>query len=141
MIGVVIVTHGRLAEELYLALVHVVGPQTAFARVCIAAEDDLDERRADIAARIAEVDSGSGVIVITDMFGGTPSNLAISLMSRQDMEVISGANLPMLVKLAKLRDTYPLAEVSRRIQEAGRKYIGAASDCFPMCRARAHRGC
>ena len=140
MIGVVIVTHGRLAEELYLALVHVVGPQEAFARVCVAADDSLDERRAEIAARIAEVDSGSGVIVITDMFGGTPCNLAVSLMSRENMEVISGANLPMLVKLAKLRGILPLPEVSRHIQEAGRKYIGAASDCFPMCRVRALRG-
>ena len=140
MIGVVIVTHGRLAEEFYLALVHVVGPQEAFARVCIAADDSLDARRAEIAACIQEVDSGSGVIVITDMFGGTPCNLAVSLMNRDDMEVISGANLPMLVKLAKLRGTLPLAEVSRRIQEAGRKYIGAASECFPQCRARAVRG-
>ena len=140
MIGVVIVTHGRLAEELYLALVHVVGPQPAFARVCIAADDSMDERRAEIASRIAEVDDGHGVIILTDMFGGTPSNLAISLMSREDMEIISGANLPMLVKLAKLRGTLPLPEVSRRVQEAGRKYICAASDAFPLCRARARGG-
>lgn len=140
MIGVVIVTHGRLAEELYRALVHVVGPQSAMAYVCVPADDDLEARRNEIASRIAEVDSGAGVIVVTDMFGGTPSNLAISLMARDDMEVISGANLPMLVKLAKLRALHPLQVVSERIQEAGRKYIGAASQAFPMCRVRAHRG-
>ena len=140
MIGVVIVTHGRLAEELYLALVHVVGPQDAVARVCVAPDDDLDERRAEIASCLNKVDAGHGIIVVTDMFGGTPSNLAISLMSRDDMEVISGVNLPMLVKLAKLRALMPLPEVSERIQEAGRKYIGAASQAFPMCRARAQRG-
>lgn len=140
MIGVVIVTHGRLAEELYLALAHVVGPQQSMARVCVAADDDMEERRTTIARSIAEVDGGAGVIILTDMFGGTPSNLAISLMSRDDMEIISGANLPMLVKLAKLRDTLPLADVSQRIQEAGRKYICAASQAFPMCRERALRG-
>ena len=140
VIGVVIVTHGRLAEELYLALVHVVGPQRAMSCVCVLADDDLDERRAEIASRIADVDGGNGIIVLTDMFGGTPSNLAISLMAREDMEVISGANLPMLVKLAKLRAILPLQEVSERIQEAGRKYISSASQAFPMCRIRAHRG-
>lgn len=139
MIGVVIVTHGRLAEELYLALAHVVGPQTAMARVCVAADDDLEDRRAEIASRVAEVDSGAGVIVVTDMFGGTPSNLAISLMTRDDMEVVSGANLPMLVKLAKLREALPLAQVTERIQEAGRKYICSASVALPTCRVRAQR--
>ena len=139
MIGVVIVTHGRLAEELYLALVHVVGPQQAMARVCVAADDDLEERRACIAASIAEVDQGAGVIVVTDMFGGTPSNLAMSLIARQDMEIVSGANLPMLVKLAKLRDSLPLTQVSERIQEAGRKYICSASQAMPTCRMRAQR--
>ena len=103
MIGLVLVSHGRLAEELRLALEHVVGPQDHVATVCIGPEDDMETRRADIQASIARVDDGCGVVLLTDMFGGTPSNLAISLMDRPDVEVIAGVNLPMLVKLAKVR--------------------------------------
>ncbi len=103
MIGLILVTHGRLAEEMRLAMEHVVGPQRAVATVCIGVDDDVELRRADIQTRIDEVDSGDGVILLTDMFGGTPSNLAISMMGRGGVEVIAGMNLPMLVKLAKIR--------------------------------------
>jgi PTS system mannose-specific IIA component len=110
MIGLVIVTHGRLAEELRLAMEHVVGAQRGVAAVCISADDDIERRRADIEARIAEVDRGDGVVLLTDMFGGTPSNLAISMMNHPGVEVISGVNLPMLVKLAKVRSSQTLPE-------------------------------
>ena len=103
MIGLVIVTHGRLAEEFVFAMEHVVGPQRAVATVCIGPDDDMEGRRADIQASISRVDTGDGVVLLTDMFGGTPSNLAISMMNREGVEVISGVNLPMLVKLAKIR--------------------------------------
>ncbi|MCU0987967.1 MAG: PTS sugar transporter subunit IIA [Acetobacteraceae bacterium] len=116
MIGLVLVTHGRLAEELRLAMEHVVGPQQGVATVCIGPDDDMESRRADILKGIATVDTGDGVVLLTDMFGGTPSNLAISAM-----------NLPMLVKLAAVRSSEPLRTAVTCAQEAGRKYIGAAS--------------
>jgi len=134
MIGLVLVTHGRLAEELRLAMEHVVGPQRNVAAVCISADDDIENRRADIEARIAEVESGDGVVLLTDMFGGTPSNLAISMMNRPGVEVISGVNLPMLVKLAKVRSSQTLAECVECAQAAGRKYIASASHVLPWCR-------
>ena len=140
MIGLIIVTHGRLAEELYLAMVHVVGPQEQVARVCVGADDDLDERRTDIQRAIAAVDTGSGVIIVTDMFGGTPSNLATSLMSHERLEVISGVNLPMLVKLAKVRDCQSIEYASECALAAGRKYIAAASETFKSCRRVARSG-
>lgn len=127
MIGLVLVTHGRLAEEMVAALEHVVGPQPAIASVCIGPDDDMEKRRLDILTSAEKVDDGSGVVVLTDMFGGTPSNLAISVMSRPKVEVLAGINLPMLVKLAKVRDECPLAEAVAAAQDAGRKYVTIAS--------------
>ena len=127
MIGMVLVTHGRLAAEFIAALEHVVGPQTHIAAVCIGPEDDMEQRRADILDSVRTVDSGEGVVLLTDMFGGTPSNLAISVMDRAKIEVIAGINLPMLIKLASLRQSEPLADAVRGAQEAGRKYINVAS--------------
>jgi len=137
MIGMVIVSHGRLAAELRLAMEHVVGAQDQVATVCIGAEDDIEARRSEIGAKMAEVDTGMGVVVLTDMFGGTPSNLAISQLDRRSAEVISGVNLPMLVKLAKVRPSSGLLECVTRAQQAGRKYIAAASDIIPRCRGGA----
>ena len=127
MIGLVIVTHGRLAEEFVFAMEHVVGPQTNVAAICIGPEDDMERRRRDILKAVSEVDTGAGVILLTDMFGGTPSNLAISVMDKAKGEVIAGVNLPMLIKLASCRVTGKLAEVAAKAQEAGRKYIIVAS--------------
>ncbi|MDE0538448.1 MAG: PTS sugar transporter subunit IIA [Rhodospirillales bacterium] len=127
MIGLVLVTHGHLADELIGALEHVVGPQPQVASVCIGPDDDMERRRADIVNSVQETDSGEGVVVLTDMFGGTPSNLAISIMERANIEVIAGVNLPMLVKLASVRDDLELGEAVARAQEAGRKYINVAS--------------
>jgi mannose PTS system EIIA component len=133
MIGLVLVSHGRLAEELRLALEHVVGPQNNVAPVCIGADDDMESRRADIQSKISEVDTGDGVVLLTDMFGGTPSNLAISLMNRPGVEVIAGVNLPMLVKLAKVRNRQTLGECVDKAQVAGRKYIASASSVLHGC--------
>jgi len=127
MIGVVVVTHGKLAEEFRAALEHVVGPQEQFETICIGPEDDLDRRRDEMLKILTRVDSGSGVIVLTDMFGGSPSNLAISAMERKNVEVIAGVNLPMLVKLASVRGECGLEEAVLQAQEAGRKYISVAS--------------
>ena len=127
MIGLVLVTHGHLADELIGALEHVVGPQTQVASVCIGPDDDMERRRADIVNSVQETDSGDGVVVLTDMFGGTPSNLAISIMERANIEVIAGVNLPMLVKLASVRDDLELGEAVAKAQEAGRKYINVSS--------------
>jgi PTS system mannose-specific IIA component len=121
------VTHGRLAEEFRAALEHVVGPQQQIEAVTIGAEDDADLCRKDIIEAVKRVDSGDGVAILTDMFGGTPSNLAISCMSRPKVEVLAGINLPMLVKLAKIRDERPLSEAIAAAQEAGRKYVTIAS--------------
>ncbi|MEN0087433.1 MAG: PTS sugar transporter subunit IIA [Pseudomonadota bacterium] len=123
MIGLVLVTHGDLALEFKLALEHVVGKQPDLSCVCIAADDDVESRRDDLLAAVEEVSSGDGVVILTDMFGGTPSNLAISVMEAGRVEVLAGINLPMLVKLAKLRDTAPLEEALEKACEAGRKYI------------------
>ena len=127
MIGLVLVTHGRLAAEFRAALEHVVGPQDAVEAIAIEPEDDMEERRRDIVAAVGKVDSGAGVIVLTDMFGGTPSNLAISVMEAGKVEVVAGVNLPMLIKLASIRQDGALAEVAAKAQEAGRKYINVAS--------------
>ncbi|MDP9102535.1 MAG: PTS sugar transporter subunit IIA [Pseudomonadota bacterium] len=127
MIGLVIVTHGGLAHEFVLAMEHVVGPQRGVRAICIGAEDDMARRRADIVAAAREVDEGSGVILLTDMFGGTPSNLAISVMDETRAEVIAGLNLPMLIKLASIRDRADLQTVVHHAQEAGKKYISVAS--------------
>lgn len=127
MIGMVLVTHGRLAEELIAALEHVVGPQESLASVCIGPDDDMEQRRADILEEVSNCDVGEGVILLTDMFGGTPSNLAISIMDKANVEVIAGVNLPMLVKLASVRKNESLGETATQGQDAGRKYINIAS--------------
>ena len=127
MIGMVLVTHGRLADELKAVLEHVVGPQSHMATVCIGAEDDMEKRRSEIMDRAQEMDSGSGVIVLTDMFGGTPSNLAIAALDQGQVEVVAGVNLPMLVKLASVRNRMSIAEAAQAAQEAGRKYINVAT--------------
>ena len=127
MIGLVLVTHGRLAVEFRAALEHVVGPQTQIETVSIDPEDDVERRRKDILEAVEKVNDGSGVILLTDMFGGTPSNLAISVMENGKTEVIAGANLPMLIKLASVRGEKPLADAISDAQEAGRKYINVAS--------------
>ncbi len=128
MIGLVLVTHGRLATEFMTAMEHVVGPQTAIEAICIGPDDDMEARRADIAAAIAKVESGSGVIVLTDLFGGTPSNLAISLMDVGRVEVIAGINLPMLIRLESARRRMKVVEAVAAAREAGRKYISVASE-------------
>lgn len=127
MIGIVVVTHGRLAEEFIHATEHVVGAQKSMRAVCIGPEDDMEQRRKDILAAVAAVEAGRGVIVLTDMFGGTPSNLAISIMDQAKVEVIAGVNLPMLIKLASVRGKSDLAAAVAAGQEAGRKYINVAS--------------
>ncbi len=128
MIGLVLVTHGRLAEEFVTAMVHVVGPQERVATISIGPDDDMETRRADIASAIAAVDAGRGVIVLTDLFGGTPSNLAISLMERGRVEVIAGMNLPMLIRLGSARKSMKVVEAVAAAREAGRKYISVASE-------------
>src|SRR5437764_11500621 len=127
MIGIVLVTHGRLAAEFRAALEHVVGEQQQIEAVTIGPDDDVERRRHDIIEAVKRVDSGDGVAILTDMFGGTPSNLSISVMNRPKVEVLAGINLPMLIKLAKIRDEYPLVEAVASAQEAGRKYITVAS--------------
>ena len=134
MIGLVLVTHGRLADELRLAMEHVVGTQRNVATVCIGPDDDMEGCRSSIRQSIAQVDTGDGMVLLTDMYGGTPSNLAISMMSRDGVEVISGVNLPMLVKLAKVRSSQTLAECVECAQNAGRKYIAAASHVLQSCK-------
>ena len=128
MIGMVLVTHGRLAEEFIAATEHVVGKQQQLKAICIFPDDDIEKRREDIIKAVAEVNSGQGVVILTDMFGGTPSNLAISIMKRDQVEVIAGINLPMMIKFASIRNTMPLSEAVLNAQEAGRKYINVASN-------------
>jgi PTS system mannose-specific IIA component len=127
MIGLVLVTHGQLAEEFRRAVEHVVGPQETFETVSIGADDDMEQRRRDILAAVERADTGSGVVVLTDMFGGTPSNLAISVMEAGRVEVIAGMNLPMLIKLSSVRKADNLAAAVQDAQAAGRKYINVAS--------------
>jgi PTS system mannose-specific IIA component len=134
MIGIVLVTHGRLATEFVAALEHVVGPQTQMAAVCIGPDDDMEQRRQDILHSISDVDSGDGTVLLTDMFGGTPSNLAISVMDRGKIEVIAGVNLPMLIKLVSLRQNEGLERSVSGAQEAGRKYINVASQLLADAR-------
>lgn len=128
MIGLVLVTHGRLADEFVTAMVHVIGAQEQIATIAIGPEDDMEERRGDIAAAITAVEAGRGVIVLTDLFGGTPSNLAISLMERGRVEVIAGMNLPMLIRLGSARKSMKVVEAVAAAREAGRKYISVASE-------------
>lgn len=127
MIGLVLVTHGKLAEEFRLALEHVVGPQQFIETICIGPEDDMDQRREDIVAAVERAETGNGVIILTDMFGGTPSNLSISVMNTGKVEVIAGMNLPMLIKLAGIRAENDMEKALLESSEAGRKYINVAS--------------
>lgn len=127
MIGLVIVTHGKLALEFHKVLEHVVGLQQQVAAICIEPDDNMEQRREDIVAAIDKVNSGTGVIVVTDMFGGTPSNLAISIMDQRPIEVLAGANVPMLVKLASVREKLPIKEAVEKGRDAGQKYINVAS--------------
>ncbi|MSO92382.1 MAG: PTS sugar transporter subunit IIA [Rhodospirillales bacterium] len=127
MIGLVLVTHGRLGEEFIGALEHVVGPQRNIAAVCIGPNDDMEQRRREILENAKKLDEGEGVVLLTDMFGGTPSNLAISILEKANVEIIAGVNLPMLIKLASVRKTESLAAAVASAQDAGRKYINVAS--------------
>lgn len=127
MIGMVLVTHGRLALEFRAALEHVVGPQSQIETITIGPDDDMDQRRRDIVEAVSRVDTGDGVVVLTDMFGGTPSNLALSVMNGGKTEVVAGINLPMLIKLASVRQDCGLDQAVVQAQDAGRKYINVAS--------------
>ena len=127
MIGLILVSHRHLAEEMKAVMEHVVGPQENIETVSIFPTDDMEQRRTEIQEKIAKVDSGDGVIVLTDMFGGTPSNLAISMMTQDNVEVLAGMNLPMLIKLAQVRSNQKLKEATLSAQEAGKKYINVAS--------------
>ena len=128
MIGMILVTHGRLAEEFVKAMEHVVGRQENVSTVCIGPQDDVEARRKEIAKAIKQVDTGEGVVILTDLFGGTPSNLAISLLEEGRVEVIAGINLPMLIRLAGARDKMKIGEAVAAAREAGRNYITVASE-------------
>ena len=128
MIGIILVTHGKLAEHFIDAMEHVVGAQEQIAAICIGPSDDMEQRRAEIAAAIEQVDSGKGAIILTDLFGGTPSNLAISLLEAGRIEVIAGINLPMLIRLAGARKAMDVSEAVQAAQDAGRNYITVASE-------------
>jgi len=128
MIGMILVTHGRLAEEFVHAMEHVVGTQPDVATVCIGPQDDMEQRRKDIAKAIKQVDSGNGAVILTDLFGGTPSNLAISLLKAGKTEVIAGINLPMLIRLAGARKDMDLTTATAAARDAGRNYITIASE-------------
>lgn len=128
MIGLVLVTHGRLANEFRVAMEHVVGPQQAIETVCIGPDDDMESRRSEIARAVETVNSGAGVILLTDLFGGTPSNLAISLMKAGEVEVIAGVNLPMLIRLESARKSMKVGAAVAAAREAGQKYISVASE-------------
>lgn len=128
MIGLVLVTHGRLATEFKVAMEHVVGPQSAVETICIGPDDDMETRRADIAAAVDRANDGGGVILLTDLFGGTPSNLAISLLKAGEIEVIAGVNLPMLIRLESARKAMSVRDAVAAAREAGQKYISVASE-------------
>lgn len=128
MIGIIIVTHGALARELIAVAEHVVGQQTQTVPICIGPEDDIDARRQEIVAAVESVNTGAGVVIVTDMFGGTPSNLAISVMVPGSIEVVAGVNVPMLIKLISIRGTMPIVAAINAAQDAGRKYINVASN-------------
>lgn len=127
MIGLVLVTHGALAKEFQLALEHVVGPQQQLETVSIGPDDDMEQRRQDILDRVGKVNTGAGAIIMTDMFGGTPSNIAISIMEPGSVEVVAGMNLPMLIKLASVREEDDMGEALEKATESGRRYINVAS--------------
>lgn len=127
MIGIVLVTHGRLAQEFISAMEHVVGPQTHLRAVCIGPEDDIERRQREIAAAAKSVDVGNGVVIVTDMYGGTPCNLALTLLEKGKIEVLAGASLPSLIKLIDIRTKVPLEQAVKDAIEAGRKYMRAGS--------------
>lgn len=137
MIGIILVTHGRLADEFVNAMEHVVGEQTDLATVCIGPNDDMEARREEIATAISQVNSGAGVIILTDLFGGTPSNLAISLLESGQTEVIAGINLPMLIRLAGARKEFDLTGAANAARDAGRNYITMASEFLGQCKKKA----
>lgn len=134
MIGLVLVTHGQLATEFRVAMEHVVGPQKAIETICIGPDDDMELRRADIAAAVARVNTDKGVILLTDLFGGTPSNLAISLLKAGEIEVIAGVNLPMLIRLESARKTMNIVDAVAAARDAGQKYISVASELLGSTR-------
>jgi mannose PTS system EIIA component len=134
MIGLILVTHGRLAEEFLVALEHVVGPQKQIATICIGPHDDMESRRKEIAAAIKRVETGDGAIILTDLFGGTPSNLSISLLDAGRVEVIAGVNLPMLIRLDSARKNMDVRDAVAAAREAGRKYISVASEVLEASR-------
>ena len=128
MIGLILVTHGTLAQEFLLAMEHVVGPQKQIATISIGPRDNMEERRREIASAIKQVETGDGVVILTDLFGGTPSNLAISFLDAGKIEVIAGVNLPMLIRLESARRTMGVREAVKAAKEAGQKYISVASE-------------
>ncbi len=127
MLGLVLVTHGRLAQEFIAAMEHMVGPQTNLRAVCIGPEDDIERRQREIAAAAKAVDTGRGVVIATDMFGGTPCNLALTLLDRTKIEVLAGVNLPSLIKLIDIRNKLPLEQAVKEAIDAGRKCMRAGS--------------
>jgi PTS system mannose-specific IIA component len=134
MIGLILVTHGTLADEFVVAMEHVVGPQKQIATVCIGPRDDMEQRRKDIATAIKTVDDGEGVIILSDLFGGTPSNLSISLLDAGKVEVIAGVNLPMLIRLESARKNMSVSDAVAAARDAGRKYISVASELLEASR-------
>jgi mannose PTS system EIIA component len=140
MIGIVLVTHGRLAEEFIAATEHVVGEQPAIEAICIYPDEDMEQRRQDIIRAVGRANQGRGVVILTDMFGGTPSNLAISLLGQQDVEVIAGVNLPMLIKLVSVRKESSIKDAVMAAQEAGRKYINVATNLLSQDKQSAGNG-
>ncbi len=134
MIGLILVTHGTLADEFVVAMEHVVGPQKQIATVCIGPRDDMEQRRKDIATAIKTVDDGEGVIILSDLFGGTPSNLSISLLDAGRVEVIAGVNLPMLIRLESARKNMTVSDAVAAARDAGRKYISVASELLEASR-------
>ena len=134
MIGLILVTHGTLADEFVVAMEHVVGPQKQIATVCIGPRDDMEQRRKDIATAIKAVDDGEGVIILSDLFGGTPSNLSISLLDAGKVEVIAGVNLPMLIRLESARKNMSVTDAVAAARDAGRKYISVASELLEASR-------
>jgi PTS system mannose-specific IIA component len=131
MIGLVLVTHGRLAAEFLAAMEHVVGPQRQISAVCIGADDDIEQRRSEIVEAIRAVDDGGGVVVLTDMFGGTPSNVSLSFLGERRVEVVTGVNLPMLIKLCTMREEKPLEELASFVKQYGQRNISVASEILP----------
>ncbi|AQS86146.1 MAG: PTS fructose transporter subunit IIA [Acetobacter aceti] len=139
MIGIVLVTQGALGVALRETLEHVVGPQERLEAVSVGSDDDLVARRLELEACVARVDDGDGVMLVTDMFGSTPSNLAVAMMEAGRIEVLGGANLPMLVKLAQMRDLHTLEECATAAEQAAHKYISRASHLPLQCLEGARR--